>query len=471
MVAFRGVAAAALVWCAGMARGGEAGLNLFVDAEDIASSRGVELRMHPPCRSERVFRFDAPWEGRESGYVTVLRDGPRWRLYYRGGGELTQEVTCVAESDDGATWTRPALGLFEFDGSRANNIVWRAPDRKSYGASHNFTPFIDTNPAAKPGERYKAVVLGWHTHPDGERRKAMDTMASPDGLRWHTLAGDAVTSGSFDSQNLAFWDAARGHYACYLRHGRGGFRSVAVTTSTDFLRWSAPRFLDFGDTPPEHLYTNAITPYFRDPSWLMGLPMRFVPGRRSVGDPPRPTDGVSDAVLVTSRDGLRFQRTFMEAFIRPGLNGHNWGHAHSNQTPAWGIHPASPTHMAVYWTDNVGDVPELRRGLLRVDGFASLHAGHGGGEAVTHPLEAVAGGRLVLNVSTSAVGSVRVELQGADGAPLPGHTLADCVEIWGDEIARVARWGEAATLPADASRVRLRIVLKDADLYSFRFEH
>ena len=75
----------------------------------------------------------------------------------------------------------------------------------------------------------------------------------------------------------------------------------------------------------------------------------------------------------------------------------------------------------------------------------------------------------MLNVSTSAVGSVRVELQGPDGAPLPGHAMADCAEIWGDEIARPVRWGERTRLPADVARVRVRFVLKDADLYSFRF--
>ena len=95
----------------------------------------------------------------------------------------------------------------------------------------------------------------------------------------------------------------------------------------------------------------------------------------------------------------------------------------------------------------------IRRLSLRKDGFASLQAGYDSGEAVTRPLVFV-GNELRLNLSTSAVGSVRVEVQGEDGQPLPGLALADCEEIYHDEIDRP---------------VRLRFALCDADLYAFRF--
>jgi hypothetical protein len=57
-----------------------------------------------------------------------------------------------------------------------------------------------------------------------------------------------------------------------------------------------------------------------------------------------------------------------------------------------------------------------------------------------------------------------------DGAGLPGFALADAVEQVGDEIERVVRWkagsevGRLAGMP-----VRLRFVLKDADLFALRF--
>jgi hypothetical protein len=446
-------------------------LHLFVDDSLVETSRGVALTLHPPEGRQEVFRFDAPWEGGESGYVTVLRDGDVLRLYYRGGGEeTTREVTCMATSSDGVNWLRPDLGLFEFNGSKANNIVWTAPNRKSYGGSHNFTPFIDANPAADPGARYKAVGLGIKMTPEGDDVRALAVFASPDGIRWRSLAEKAaITTGSFDSQNVAFWDARRGCYACYLRHGRDGLRSIMLTTSTDFLQWTEPQWLQFRPGQDEHFYTNAIEPYFRETSLYIGFPMRFVPQRKSVGDPPRQTDGVSDAVFISSRDGIRFDRVFREAFIRPGPDPCNWGKAHSNQTPAWGIVPVSPEQIAVYWSDSACSVPVLRRGLLRTDGFASVRAGFGGGEFVTVPMK-VEGASLAMNFATSAVGGVRVEVRDDAGAPVPGYGLDDCPVVFGDEMGRIVRWTGGRDLAPLAGRtIRLRFVMNDADLYSLRF--
>jgi hypothetical protein len=56
------------------------------------------------------------------------------------------------------------------------------------------------------------------------------------------------------------------------------------------------------------------------------------------------------------------------------------------------------------------------------------------------------------------------------GAPIPGYTLDDCPEIIGDEIARTVAWTHGPDLSRLASQpVRLRFVMKDADLYSIRF--
>ena len=60
----------------------------------------------------------------------------------------------------------------------------------------------------------------------------------------------------------------------------------------------------------------------------------------------------------------------------------------------------------------------LRRYTLRIDGFVSLHAPLVGGELVTKPLM-FTGGRLLLNVSTSAAGAVRVEMQDAGASRCP----------------------------------------------------
>ncbi len=100
----------------------------------------------------------------------------------------------------------------------------------------------------------------------------------------------------------------------------------------------------------------------------------------------------------------------------------------------------------------------------------SLHAPLVGGELLTKPLS-FAGKRLFLNVSTSAAGSVRVELQKPDGQPLDGFALADCHEVYGDDLQREVHWKSNADLAQLSGQpLRLRFEVKDADLYSFQFQ-
>jgi hypothetical protein len=111
----------------------------------------------------------------------------------------------------------------------------------------------------------------------------------------------------------------------------------------------------------------------------------------------------------------------------------------------------------------------LRRGSLRLDGFASVHAAPAGGELLTRPLR-FKGSRLQINFRTSAAGSIRVAVLDRDGAEVRGFGLADCPEIYGNEIERGVLWQGEPDLGRLAGRpVRLRLVMKDADLYSLGF--
>lgn len=450
-------------------------LTLFLDHYLIAQMKSAALKLHSPIPRGVVFTFDQAWEGGQSAYVTILRDGPRFRMYYRGGGDLGRECTCVADSDDGIRWTRPRLGLFEHNGSRDSNIVWMGR-RPAYDECHNFSPFVDPNPAARPDQRYKAVTLA--RPGEGEqKRNVLVALVSADGLRWRRLQdAPIITDGAFDSHNTAFWDVTRKQYVCYLRASQQGKKSIARTTSPDFLHWSKSELLDFGNTPIEHFYTNGIVAYFRAPDVYLGLPMRFIHprDRDTIGFEPRKTDGFSDAVFMSSRDGLHWDRTFMEAFIRPGPDPKNWGGAHGNTTPSWGIVQTSDTELSIYWAEHYDNypakdiLPRLQRGTLRLDGFVSVNAPYAGGEMTTRPL-VLSGKHLVINYSTSAPGSVKIEIQDADGQPLPRFGLEDCLEIWGDEIERVVAWKTGFDVSELAGRpVRLRFVMRDADLYSFR---
>ena len=88
---------------------------------------------------------------------------------------------------------------------------------------------------------------------------------------------------------------------------------------------------------------------------------------------------------------------------------------------------------------------------------------------VTKPVR-FSGSRLVLNFATSAPGSIQVEIQDAAGKPVPGYRLDEARETIGNEIEREVSWKNGPDVSALAGKtVRLRFVMKDADLYAFRF--
>jgi hypothetical protein len=140
-----------------------------------------------------------------------------------------------------------------------------------------------------------------------------------------------------------------------------------------------------------------------------------------------------------------------------------------------GIIQTSDKEISLYVSENYGNypadaskTPRLRRAVIRVDGFVSVNAGYAGGEMLTKPL-VFKGAALVINYSTSAVGSMKVEVQDEHGVPILGFGLAEATEIYGDEIERAVSWKQGADLSRLAGRViRLRFVMKDADLYSIR---
>lgn len=457
-------------------------LHLLADRSLVAEVARLDWRLHEPAPQPLA---QSPLIG---AYATVIRDGDLFRAWYRATdpsyrGDTASghpgEITCYAESRDGHEWSFPTLGLFEVAGRRDTNVVLAGQPP----FSHNFSPFLDTRPGVPPEERYKAVA-GHPGHQRKVRTEGLHGFVSADGLRWRKLEGgpilayDPSWSHAFDSQNSAFWSEAEGCYVCYFRTwapyagaaaggaagseaGRQGeLRGISRATSADFRTWSRPVALN-ANLPGEHLYTSQTHPYFRAPHLYIALPTRYMAGRLGAGKA-HSMLGSTDILLMTSPAGsTRFDRPFTEAFLRPGLDPERW--ASRANYAALNVVPTGPAEMSIYHARSG------RRHTLRTDGFVSLRAGAAEGECRTRPLR-FQGNALVLNAGTSAAGSLRVEIQDAGGKPLPGFTLAECEELVGDAIELPVRWREGADLGALAGRtVRLRFVLREADLYAFRF--
>ncbi|NJD01101.1 MAG: hypothetical protein FIA99_00525 [Ruminiclostridium sp.] len=478
---------------------------LFVDYVLIDRLENTRLTLHEPVSAGVAIKMDKPWE--ETQYsLAVIRHCNRYLLYYgttRAGED--NFVMCVAISDDCVTWRKPALGIVERAGHRDTNVTADENGQPFYAI-----PWHDNRPGVPENEQIKAItthVLSGRAHTashDPNTPKRIVLWASADGFTFRKVVPqpDFVSSlnNSFDGGLSMFWSEAEQAYVFYYRFfennlnggvipgaedkfGRG-WRSVARTTSKDMLQWTDPVPMAF-DTPREQFYTNQTEPYFRAPHIYVAPAARFMEGRRALSDAQVKAAGLkrdpfernpewlwhdcSDGVLLTSRAGsAKYDRTFMEAFVRPGLGVENW--TSRTNYPLTGILPSGANHMMLFVNRHfVQESWYVERLLLRLDGFASVTAPWYGGEMITRPF-IFSGRELEINYRTSAAGSIKVEIQEEDGTPVKGYTLDVCPEIIGDEITRTVVWRQGPDLQQLSDRpVRLRFAMRDADLFSLQF--
>ena len=160
----------------------------------------------------------------------------------------------------------------------------------------------------------------------------------------------------------------------------------------------------------------------------------------------------------------------MEAYIRPGPDPKNWNER--NMIVASGLVPTGPGEMSIYYVEHYRrPTVRLRRASMRVDGIVSVNAGFIGGWARTRPFT-FEGDELTLNYSTSASGSIKVEVQDEDGLALDGYSYTAADEIFGDELDRVITWNGNSDISALAGQtIRLKFHMKQADLYALQFRH
>ena len=323
---------------------------------------------HPHPADVALF-FNKPWEGEGSNYVTVFQDGPLYRMYYRGSDD-THSVVCYAVSADGIHWTRPDLGLFAFNGSKHNNIVWetiapyspplRFPGKHGFYATIkdattsvipaiNFAPFIDTNPKAK--QKYKALLGSPPT-----------ALSSPDGIHWHLLSsGPVMTGESYDSLNTALWNPGLRKYVAYVRGENSRGRQIVIRTSSDFLHWGSGTLLTPEGTPTAQLYTNGVIAF---DGLYLGFPAIFHP----LGGKP-PLDGYMETGFMVSKDGLHWTR-FHAPFIPLGSDPENMNHG--SLIMARGILKTGPGELSVYYIEHSNfQGVRLRRAIL---GTADLNS-------------------------------------------------------------------------------------------------
>lgn len=443
-------------------------IELFADDFLIQKLEGdISQKVHQPEPRNVVFSADRTWEGNTSGYYSLFRDGDLVRMIYRGWAHaptkpvraLHREFTCYSESKDGLNFTKPELGLVEWEGSKENNIIL------DDDSTHNFFAFKDLNPACPPEALYKGI--------GGEKKDGgLCVYQSPDAIHWKKITEKPVISdGAFDSQNLAFWDSHAKVYRAYYRiFSEGGtdggewkpkgVRAIRTSTSKDYINWELGTNVTYTEgTPEQQLYTNAVQPYFRAPHLLIGFPTRYLPDEGERVEP----------VFMISRDGVKFRR-YNEPVVPESAPADRAGNRSNYMT--WGMFsiPGEPDKISVYATEAYyGHVPgRVRRFTYRLDGFVSLNASADGGSVLTRPLQ-WEGKALAVNCAVRKGGSLKAELQDAGGNPISGFGMADSDAFSGDDTDAILTWkGKADLSSLTGKAVTVKFSLKDGDLYSLQ---
>ena len=458
---------------------------LFLDDLLIDSLENAARFVHQPHKHAEnpVFAAEKPWEGQRFLYCDLVKDRDGgYRLWYSIYPQLNRSGLCYAVSQDGIHFERPELGLVDFDGSTANNLL-AIPD----GFAHDMTVMEDEH-EKDPARRYKmayyyagGVGMAW----------------SADGLTWTAHHPNPVIAPSGDASQCLFWDERYGLYIMYLRpngrHKRRTWRNQGVPYDASVFPTRRMGRAESIDAASWTHIEEILTPDQRDGA---GTEFYYMPVLRYQGayigflniyheftgdeQPLAGTNYTIDAQLAFSRDGRQWTRVCDRQVFLGG------------DARAWDEKRAYIDHVEVeddcirvyYRGSNIPHVSidkfmgtehngQTLRGdalgiaELRLDGFVSIETGDRPGSLTTRPLRFAGGNALRINADADE-GEVRVEARTLYGAATDGFALDDCEPLQQDSTAHQVRWNGGRTLAELEQPVRLHFSLRRSRLYSFQ---
>jgi len=198
----------------------------FFDLSQVAETDpALELRVQRPAKEGVVIAPTEPWESwAVFGYNSVVAvSSTDLRIYYDciegtgvppglvSGNAMSDRRVCLAKSTDGLTWTKPSLGVFNRNGSTANNIVVE---------NSGVSVFIDGNPTAPASERFKMACSD-------------AAYASPDGISWTQLPWTPIAED--DTKPTAYWDPEKQKYAACMTTCRSRSPTMRPHTCRSFF--------------------------------------------------------------------------------------------------------------------------------------------------------------------------------------------------------------------------------------------
>jgi hypothetical protein len=164
------------------------------DDQSIPHSQNLKLAMRAPKKhpANPVVARGGPGSVDAMGvqfYGSVIREGDKFRLWYVAYDDDTANNVpysrwraAYAESRDGVTWVKPELGLVEYRGNKANNLIDIGTAPLGF---INLKVLADPDDA-DPAHRYKISTHVYFQH--NTRLGTLAPFTSADGLRWKPIA-------------------------------------------------------------------------------------------------------------------------------------------------------------------------------------------------------------------------------------------------------------------------------------------
>ncbi len=363
--------------------------HLLLDERVVEEVHNAELTLGTIIKHDAnpLFGEDKPWEMRfDNLYANVLFDeeDQQYKVWYSpfivdhsAKGMSAQQwketkyqapfdremALCYASSKDGILWTKPELGLVDYNGSKANNILWRGSGntRAKKAGPHGSGVFKDIDDP-DPKRRYKALL----------KSEILSVAFSSDGIDWEPAISCPESNSAGDTHNNAFWAPTLDKYVGITRQWSESFkRQVARTTSEDFLTWEKTHVVLEGLDDRHQTY--AMPTFFHGGVYIGLLAIH---------------DQVSDRVwteLTWSPDTETWHRVCPGTPFIPnsGKEGeYDWGCAYAAAYPVF-----DKDEIRIYYGGSDGLHTSWRNGYfclatLRPDGFAGFKASDAGQQAI-----------------------------------------------------------------------------------------
>lgn len=468
---------------------------LFLDAFTVEAQEGLTRVFHAAEKhaGNPLIKRDKPWEGESAitgpyVYGTIFREGDKFRMWYEVHNKGNH--IAYAESRDGIVWTKPELGLIEFDGSKANNLVISSFNREATGGQCHNASVIRRPNEKDPEKRY--ALYGF----DG--KVGARVAFSPDGLRWK-FTPETEKKALFSSSDVVnfFYDPYQQMYFTTWKTKNRRGRAAGVAWSKDGLNWTkpydGPTFVaDDLDPDATQIYGMPVFPY---QGCYLGTPWMYNARYFKYGDykPDRMYEAQDDSPrtmevqVAWSWDMITWTRPpVREQFIPRGKPG-EW----DCDTIISARAPVIVGDKLYFYYGGAVGLHDDRRvyasiGLatLRLDGFCSMHAGANEGWLISRR-EPAREPIVTINAKTAKDGYVTAEILDRKNRVVPGFSRNDCVAFTGDSVRHELKW-KTATLPKKSADMakheakwktttssdqmtdwKIRFRLRNADLYSY----